>query len=169
LLVSALWLLFGEEPERLSTGGVNPLAYLPHLAVVGLAAGLVPMVLGLLRRPIVISDGYALTLRPASLRILVLPWVNISDLGVYPVAFDEDPEPVLLVRCVEPDGRLGDVPGWWDQSVLRAAAKAGGGAIGGYDIAVRLSEFVGDHRDQLAAIVRFAPGRVAVVDRVSSG
>jgi hypothetical protein len=169
LAISALWLLFGEEPRQLPSGGVNPLAYLPQLGVAGLAAGLAPMVLGLFRRPMVASDSYALTVRPGSLRTLVLPWANISDLGVYPVALDEDPEPVLLVRCVEPHGRLGDTPGWWDQGVLRAAAKAAGGAIGGYDVAVRLCDFAGDHRAHLAAITGFAPGRVTVVDRTSSG
>jgi hypothetical protein len=168
LAMSALRLLFGEEPTRLPTGGVNPLAYLPHLTVAGLAAGLAPMLLGLFRRPMVASDSYALTLRPGSLRTLVLPWANVSDLGVYPVTFDEDPEPVLLVRCVEPHGLLGDTPGWWDQAVLRAATKSAGGPIGGYDVAVRLSDFVGDHRDHLAAIIGFAPGRVVVVDRMSS-
>jgi len=165
LAVAALWLLFGEEPERLPSGGVNPLAFLPQIGVAGLAAGLAPVVLPLFRRPMVMADSYALTVRPGSLRTLVLPWANISDLGVYPVSLDEEPEPILLVRCVEPHGSLGDVPGWWDQGVLRAAAKAAGGAIGGYDVAVRLSDFTGDHRDHVAAVIGYAPARVAVVDR----
>ncbi|MGH3729465.1 MAG: hypothetical protein ACRDTU_12055 [Micromonosporaceae bacterium] len=166
--MAALWLLFGEEPRQLASGMVNILAYLPHLAALGVVVGLVPMVAAIFRRPLVTADSYALTLRPGRLRTLVLPWARISAIGVYPVALQDDPEPILLVRCVERRGRLGDTPGWWDQAVLRAAAKAAGGAIGGYDVALRLSDFHGDHRQHLAAIAGFAPERVTVVDRTES-
>ena len=167
IVVAAVWLLFGEEPERLHSGSVNPLAYLVHLAVVAAVIGLVPVVLAVFRRPLVIADSYALTVRPGSFRTLVLPWARVSDIGVYPVILDEEPEPVLLVRCLDEGGRLGDTPRWVDQGVLRAAAKAAGGAIGGYDLAVRLSDFAGDYRRHVAAIMSLAPERVGFVDRTN--
>lgn len=169
IVLAALWLLFGEEPRRLQGGAVNPLAYLVPLAVTGVVAGLVPLTVAVFRRPMVTADSYALTLRPGSLRTLVLPWARISDIAVYPVALDDedDPEPILLVRCIERHGRMGDTPAWFDQGVLRAAAKAAGGAIGGYDVAVRLDDFLGDHRRHLAALADFAPERVTVADRTT--
>ncbi len=166
--VAALWLLFGGEPKQLSSGMVNPLAYLPHLAVLGFGIGLIPVLSAVIRRPMVTADSYALTVRPGSFRTLVLPWVRISDIGIYPVTLQDDPEPILLVRCVERHGQLGDTPSWFDQGVLRSAAKAAGGAIGGYDVAVRLGDFVGDYRRHLGAITMFAPERVGILDRTAS-
>ncbi|MGH3714621.1 MAG: hypothetical protein ACRDT4_14350, partial [Micromonosporaceae bacterium] len=168
-MVAALWLLFGEEPRQLPSGIVNPMAYLPHLAAGAAAIGLVPAVLAVFRRPLITADSYSLTLRPGIGRTLVLPWASISDVAVYKVALQDDPEPLLLIRCVERHGKLGDTPTWWDQSVLRKAAKAAGGAIGGYDVAVKFAEFHGDYQQHLAAIGEFAPERVTVVDRTVSG
>ncbi|MQA26989.1 MAG: hypothetical protein GEU94_16350 [Micromonosporaceae bacterium] len=161
-------LLFGEEPRRLANGQVNLLAFLPYALIVILALGLVPMVISLFRRPLISADHYSLTVRPGILRTLVLPWARISQLAIYSVTLRDDAEPLLLIRCVEWHSPLGDNPGWWDQRVWRAAAKSAGGAIGGYDVAVRMSEFSGEPGKHLAAIVEFAPERVSVFDRAGA-
>ncbi|MGH3739255.1 MAG: hypothetical protein ACRDT6_27195, partial [Micromonosporaceae bacterium] len=167
IVVAALWLLFGEEPRRLPNEMINPMAYLPHLAAVVSGIGLLPVIMAVFRRPLITVDSYSLTLRSGILRTLVLPWARISDVAVYKVTLQDDPEPLLLVRCVERHGKLGDTPRWWDQRVLRAAAKAAGGAVGGYDMAVKFADFHGSYRDHLRAIGGFAPDRVSVVDRTT--
>lgn len=161
-------LLFGEEPRRLANGQVNVLAFLPYALIVVLSLGLVPMVISLFRRPLISADHYSLTVRPGILRTLVLPWARISQLAIYSVTLRDDPEPLLLVRCVEWHSPLGDNPGWWDQRVWRAAVKSAGGAIGGYDVAVRMSDFSGEPGKHLAAIAGFAPERVSVADRAGA-
>ncbi|MGH3663548.1 MAG: hypothetical protein ACRDTQ_17055 [Micromonosporaceae bacterium] len=142
------------------------MAFLPYVAMTGLALGAIPIVLAIFRRPLVTADHYSLTVRAGVWRTLVLPWARIGELAIYSVALGDEPEPILLVRCVERRTRVGDQPGWFDQRILRAAAKAAGGAIGGYDVAVRLDDFTGTPQQHFTAVTKFAPDRVAVVDRL---
>jgi drug/metabolite transporter (DMT)-like permease len=52
-LVMAVWGLFGTEPERLPSGEANLLAALPTVTVVLVAALAVPVLVAVIRRPMV--------------------------------------------------------------------------------------------------------------------
>ncbi|HET8681553.1 MAG TPA: hypothetical protein VFM54_06730 [Micromonosporaceae bacterium] len=166
-LVAAI-VLFGSEPATLSSGRLNPLSLAPAVVGVLVAAIGVPVVLALLRRPIVSADHFALTVRPGYLRTLMLPWAHITEVATYAGRG----ETFLLVRCGgRRDDRLGDWPHWWDRSVLRSAARASrmsrlqrgrGPAVAGYHLAVRMGEFAGSPQAQLAALCSVAPDHVVV-------
>lgn len=166
------YVLFGAEPQRLESGRANPLALVPAGLVLVFGLGSMPFVAALFRRPYVAADHYALTIRPGILRTLLLPWARVAEIAVYGLR----DEPFLLVRCGRQrdrrSDRLGDRPHWWDRSILRAAARVGREhrrpepAVGTYDVAVRMDEFVGDPSVQLAALAAFAPGHVIVADEL---
>lgn len=165
LAVGVLWVLFGSEPRRLGSGRLNPLAVIPAWSAVLVVILALPLVLAVLRRPIVAADHYALSIRPGWVRTLVLPWARVSELAVHRV----DGDLMLLVRCRAALDSLGDQPGWVDRSVLRAALREGGPrshALSGFDVAVRLTDFVGSPSAQLAALAAFAPDHVSVVSDV---
>jgi hypothetical protein len=157
VMVVTVWVLFGAEPRRLTGGELNPLALIPPLTAAAVAVAALPPLVALVRRPLVATSHYALTLRPGAARTLVLPWAGVAEIAGVRVR----DEPLLLVRCA--GGRLGDRPRWPDRSVLRAAVRAAGARrslVGAYDLAVRMDEFVGDPSDQLVALADRAPGHV---------
>lgn len=159
------WILFGVEPERLPSGDVNPLAAVPAITVLLVAALALPSLVSLLRRPILTANHYALTVRPGAVRTLVIPWSAIAELASIPVRGD----PLLLVRCTDHRGQIGDRPGWRDRSALRAAVRAAGARraeIGGYDLAVPLGEFAGDPATRLASLAAWAPRHVFLTDEL---
>jgi hypothetical protein len=163
--LGVVWVLFGSEPQRLGSGRLNPLAVVPIWAAILSAILGLPFVLSVLRRPIVAANHYALNVRPGWVRTLVLPWARVSEVAAYRV----DNEPLLLVRCRDAMEPLGDHPGWLDRTVLRAALREGGPrsrVLSGFDVAVRMSDFVGSPRGQLAALAAFAPDHVVVVSDV---
>jgi hypothetical protein len=127
--------------------------------------GAAPLVVMLVRRPLVAANHYALTVRPGSVRTLVLPWAHIAVVSVRRVGR----EPYLLVRCRQSLGALGDHPTWLDQGVLRAVVRvprAGSALAGEYDLAVRLRDFVGHPNAQLSALAAFAPDHVFIASDV---
>jgi hypothetical protein len=164
--LALVWVLFGNEPARLESGAVNPLALVPKLAL-GLALiGTVPFSVSVARRPVVAANHYALTVRPGASRILVLPWAKLAAVAAYRVAG----EPYLLVRCDKPRDDLGDHPGWFDQAVLRAAlrgSQVSDRPVTEFDLAVRLRDFVGEPNALLATLAAFAPDRVSVATDIT--
>jgi hypothetical protein len=154
------WLLFGDEPADATGGAVNPLMLVvPALAVVfGLA--MVPQVIGLVRRPVVSADHYALTVRPGAGRTLMLPWAQIAEVATMEI----DEENFLLVRCQPISRRSGDWPRWWDQAHLRSA-KRGAPAATAYDLAIPLDDFAGRPEQLLTQLTRFTPAHVTVASR----
>jgi hypothetical protein len=164
-VVAIVWLLFGSEPTTLDNGSSNPIATLPTATGVIAGAGLIPFVAAIFRRPRVSADHYALTVRPGSVRTLVLPWALIDEVAAYRV----QDEQFLLLRCNSIRGVKGDRPRWFDRAVLRTAARAtrsagGGNAIGAYDLAARGTDFRGDVRWMLADLASFAPAHVLIVN-----
>jgi hypothetical protein len=151
------WLLFGAEPSRLASGETNPLALIPATVVLLIAAVSTPLLLAVVRRPLIVADHYALTVRPGIGRTLLLPWAGIVELAAVTVR----EEPLLLVRSTARH-RLGDRPTWHDQRVLRG----GGEATAGYHLAVRMDEFVGEPAAQLTALAAWAPEQVQVTNRL---
>ena len=160
LALGLVWLLFGGEPPSLDSGAPNPLAVVPVAALLLAIAGLVPFALHVLRRPTVAANHYALTVRPGSLRTLVLPWARLAAVAVYRVGG----EPYLLVRLLPALDRLGDQPGWVDQTVLRTARRQAraGQSVDGYDLAVRMRDFVGTPHSLMSALAAFAPDHVLI-------
>lgn len=158
-IVAGMWVLFGTEPERLASGERNPLAVLPYATTVLLVVAAIPLVLVAIRRPVVVADHYGLTVRPGCLRTLLLPWAEVAEVAAVMVRG----EPLLVVRYGRP-GRYGpvggDQPRWFDQAVLRS----GGGALAGYQLAVRMDEFAGDPSQRLAILAAVAPGQVRFID-----
>lgn len=154
------WLLFGAEPRDTDGGAVNPFALVVPLAMVLFGSVLAVQILALVRRPSVVVDHYALTVRPGMGRTLVLPWAEIDELATVKV----NDEPLLLVRCLPAQRRSADWPRWWDQAHLRAARGATA-AVSSYDLAVPLAEFVGSPRSLLEQLSGWAPHRVTVVQR----
>ncbi|MGE5829151.1 MAG: hypothetical protein ACM30G_12445 [Micromonosporaceae bacterium] len=164
LILAPAWLLFGDEPWTVESGAVNPLALLiPGLGVIFGCLLAVPA-LGLVRRPIVSADHYALTVRPGIVRTLVLPWAQLVELAAVPV----DDEPMLLVRCGPRQRHSGDWPRWWDRAELRAARRARRSeAISSYHLAVPMNDFAGRPSTLLTTLTSLAPGHVTLVDRLS--
>jgi hypothetical protein len=158
------WMLFGDEPERLDDGSFNSLAIVVPLTVAVALIGAAPLVLAVIRRPIVAADHYALTVRSGPLRTLVLPWARIVHVAVRQVGR----EAYLLVRCRQSLDALGDHPTWVDQGVLRAVlrVRSGQSLAGEFDFAVRLRDFVGEPNAQLATLAAFAPDHVFIASDV---
>jgi hypothetical protein len=151
-------LLFGSEPSRLASGETNPLALIPVTVVLLIVVVALPLLLAVVRRPLIIADHYALSVRPGIGRTLLLPWAGIVEITAVTVL----EVPLLLVRLSAGRGRIGDRPTWHDQRVLRSG---GGEAAAGYDLAVRMDEFVGEPAAQLTALAAWAPDQVRVTNR----
>lgn len=154
------WVLFGSEPERLAAGRANPLALVPAVTTTAGAMLVALSGLRLVRRPVVAANHFALRIRPGALRTLVLPWAAVAEIAGGSVRG----QPLLLVRCV-PGARRGDRPGWLDRAVLRSASWADSThRVAAYDLAVRMEEFAGPPRAQLASLAAWVPGHVQIVD-----
>jgi hypothetical protein len=165
ILVGIVFLLFGGEPTRLNNGRLNPLAATPTWTIVGVILGALPFALAVLRRPIVAANHFAVSVRPAWVRTLVLPWTLVSEVAVYEI----DDELYLLVRCRGSLDRLGDQPRWMDRSVLRAVLRDSGSdrpVFAHFDLAVRMRDFVGHPAAQLSTLAAFAPDHVIVENTV---
>jgi hypothetical protein len=160
--VGAVFLLFGAEPEHLGAGVTNPVARVPTWALLLAGLGAVPFVLAVLRRPLVAANHYALTVRPGSLRTLVLPWARVAEVTVAGVAGEE----YLLVRCGTGLDPLGDRPQWVDQAVLRRVARDDMRLGQRFHLAVRLRDFVGGTDGRIAALAAFAPDHVNVANQL---
>jgi hypothetical protein len=119
----------------------------------------IPLVLAVVRRPLIVADHYALSIRPGIWRTLLVPWAGITEVAAVTVR----EVPLLLVRCDPVRSRSGDRLRWWDQRVLRS----GGDLTAGYHLAVRMDEFVGEPAAQLVALAAWAPGQVYVTNRLS--
>jgi hypothetical protein len=161
LAAVSAWVLFGSEPDRLAAGQANPLALVPTVTTTAGAMLAALSGLWLFRRPVVAANHYALRIRPGVARTLVLPWAAIAEIAGWSVRG----QPLLLVRCA-PGTHSGDRPGWRDRAVLRAALRVDGGrrVVAAYDLAVRMEEFVGTPRAQLASLAAWAPGHVHIAD-----
>jgi hypothetical protein len=163
LAVGAAWLLFGDEPETLTDGEVNPLAAVPQWTLATVAAIVGVALVGVLRRPAVGATHYALRVRPGALRTLLLPWTGVAEVVTVPVGGEE----YLLIRLREGAGTVGDRPGWSDQGVLRTARRHYRRASD-YQLAVRLRDFAGPPQGKLRALAAYAPESVYIADRLSS-
>ncbi len=156
-----VWLLFGGEPAQLDDGSPNPLAVILPLALAVALLAAVPLVLAVVRRPVVAANHYALTVRPGAARTLVLPWARIARVTVRRL----DHEAYLLIRCANARDALGDHPSWIDQGVLRSllrGSRAGRAVAAEYDLAVRMRDFVGEPHALLATVAAFAPDHVFI-------
>jgi hypothetical protein len=164
VVVGLALLLFGDEPARLDDGSPNPLAAVPPVVLILAAVGCLPILLVIVRRPLVAANHYALTVRPGAARTLVLPWAHIAVVAVRRMGR----ETYLLVRCRQTLDALGDHPTWIDQGVLRTAlrTRAGHALAGEFDLAVRLRDFVGEPNAQLATVAAFAPDHVFIASDV---
>jgi hypothetical protein len=152
------WLLFGSEPGELASGETNLLALVPVTVALLVVAAAVPLMLAVVRRPLIVADHYALIVRPGIGRTLLLPWAGIAEIAAVTVR----EVPLLVVRCHPVRGRSGDRPGRWDQRVLRS----GGDATAGYHLAVRMDEFAGEPLAQLVALAGWAPAQVRFTNRL---
>ena len=162
LVLGPAALLFGQEPPRVDSGRVNPLSMVvPALGVLFGALAL-PGIVGLVRRPVLAADGYALTVRAGCGRILLLPWSQLVELAAVPVR----DQPVLLIRCGT--RRAGtDFPGWWDRGVLRAVRRSGlRDPVARYDVALLLRDFGPEPYVVVESLASFAPPHLILVSRV---
>ncbi len=154
------WLIFGSEPRAAADGALNPLVLIVPSLLVGFGVALVPPAIGLVRRPLLAADHYAVTVRPGILRTLVLAWAQLAELAVVEV----DSEVFLLLRCNALPVRSADLPRWWDQAYLRSVRRDLATASA-YDLAVPIGDFVGEPGDLVAELASLAPAHVAVFDR----
>lgn len=161
LLVGAVWALFGDEPDQLSSGAENPLVNVVPTTLLLVALGGLPFVVAIARRPVVAANHYALTVRPGAMRTLVLPWAQMGAIAAYRIGG----EPYLLVRCRESLDSGGDQPGWADQRALRVARRHGD-VPGTFDLAVRMRDFVGAPQSLLGTLAAFAPDHVKVTSEL---
>jgi len=162
LLIAVVWILFGSEPEYLRDGSRNPLADVPTWVAVVAAAGAAGLVVPVLRRPVVAANGYALRLRPGSLRTLTLPWDEVAEIATVRAGG----EPLLGVRLRAVAAGLGDRPHGIDQRLLRKLRRADPGRLDRFDLVMRLSDFAGEPRAQLGSLAAFAPVEVIFGDRL---
>jgi hypothetical protein len=155
--------LFADEPATLPSGAGNPLADLPMWTVALAAVGSTPFVLAVLRRPRVGANHFALTIRPGWIRTLVLPWSRVAQVAL----MDVGGERYLLVRLRAGLDRTGTNPAWPDQHVIRELSKTPSKRARGFDVAVRLRDFVGGPDGQLAALAAFAPDQVLIANHLT--
>jgi hypothetical protein len=120
---------------------------------------MVPQVMALVRRPTVMADHYALTVRPGVGRTLVLPWAQVAELAVRLV----DEEPLLFIRCDQQPRPTADWPRWWDQGHLRSAQR-GTAALAAYHLAVPMDEFLGTPASLLEQLDERAAPHVVMVN-----
>lgn len=168
LAVACVWLLFGDEPAVLDGGGTNPLVELPQVVTVLAAAGAVPMMMPVLRRPVVAANDQALVVRPGALRTLDLPWAAVAEVSVRTVGHER----FLLIRLRTGAGVPGPRPSWIDQGALRRLRRTDvqpatrHNRVGRYDrwatfdLAVPMVDFVGGAQAGLVALAAFAPDTV---------
>ena len=159
IVVAAVLLLFGAEPDQLDSGDHNVLADVPMWTEVLAAAGAVPFALALIRRPRVAANHFALMVRPGWVRTLVLPWSRVAEVMIAAV----DEEQYLLVRCRESLDQTGNSPHWVDRTVLRALAREGFRKGRHFDLALRMSDFTSPRIEgQMAGLAAFAPDHVLI-------
>ncbi len=159
IVVAAVLLLFGDEPEHLSSGARNLLSDVPLWTEVLAVAGVVPFALAVVRRPRVAANHFALIVRPGWVRTLVLPWSRVAEVTIAEV----DQERYLLVRCRQSLDQTGNSPHWVDRTVLRALAREGFRKGRHFDLALRMSDFSSPGIDgQMAALAAFAPDHVFI-------
>jgi hypothetical protein len=154
---------FADEPEVLPSGADNLLADLPMWTIVLAAAGATPLVLAVVRRPRVGANHFALTVRPGWIRTLVLPWSRVAQVTLMEVGGER----YLLVRLRAGLDRTGTNPTWLDQNIIRELAKTPSKRASGFDVAVRLRDFVGGPDGQLAALAAFAPDQVLIANHLT--
>lgn len=159
--VAVAWILFGNEPETLSNGKENPLATIPQWTLLAAAAVTLAALVPALRRPMVATTHYALSVRPGLLRTRLLPWANIAEV----VAVRTRDGEYLLIRLLPGPDALSDRPGYWDRAVLRQAARGYPHAVD-YQLAVRLGEFAGRPDNNLATLAAYAPESVHIANRI---
>ncbi|GEM_PF-1218136 len=171
LFVGAAWGLFRDEPTRLNSGQVNLLVFVPLLVGVLGTLSTVPVVMALVRRPAVAANYYGLTVRPGAGRLLVLPWAQLRAVAAYRVG----DEAYLFLGRTQVPLPSGDRPGWADQKVMREArrgARHEGGVdlatLADFELAVRMSDFVGEPYALLATLVAFAPDHVLVASDLAA-
>jgi hypothetical protein len=99
---------------------------------------------------------------------LVVPWSQVAELAAVPVLVSPRRwEALMLVRFAWQRGKDGDRPRFWDTVLLRDARRAGGrDQVDGYDLALRLSDFVGTPHGLLTALAVFAPAHVILVSKL---
>lgn len=157
-VVALTWVLFGDEPARLNTGGANPLAVVPQwtilLAAIVVCAAAVPV----LRRPLVAASHVTLYARPGIFRTLELPWTGVAEITGIATRGGE----YLLVR-LRPEATAH--PGFWDRGVLRSAIRTDPAAAG-FHLAVRLRDFAGTSTAKVAALAAYAPEAVEITSRL---
>jgi hypothetical protein len=161
LFLGLVWLLFGGEPAELDTGRRNPLVYVLPVAVAVVLLGALPLLLPVLRRPVVAANHFALTVRGGWWRTLIMPWAKVAEVAAYRVGGT----PYLLVRCRQSLDSGRDMPRWLDQAVLRAAMRdrrRGDPSVGDFHLAVRMEDFVGGSSALVATLAAFAPDDVPV-------
>jgi hypothetical protein len=166
--LAATHLMLGDEPTYLESGRLNPLNLFFPALIAAFALTAVPSLLGLVRPPQVAADHFALRLRPGCLRTLVVPWSQVAELAAVPVLISPRRwEPLMLVRFAWRQGKDGDRPRLWDTVLLRDARRSGGrDQVDGYDLALRLADFVGTPYALLSALAVFAPGHVILVSKL---
>jgi hypothetical protein len=169
-VLGLIWLLFGPEPDRLTSGAINVLALIPTIATTLACAGGVFVVLLALRRPRVAANHYALSVRPGACRSLVLPWAIVDRVAVVGTPKGR----YLLVALsrkaaragrARRSGWAGPVTRWCDQRAMRRLARSGprGRQVSaGYELAVPMSGFVGGPGALTAAVAAFAPDHVVL-------
>ncbi|WP_327006970.1 hypothetical protein OHA72_06610 [Dactylosporangium sp. NBC_01737] len=155
--------LFADEPEILASGADNPLADLPMWTVALATVGATPFVLAVARRPRVGANHFALTVRPGWIRTLVLPWSRVAQVTLMEIGGER----YLLVRLRAGLDRTGTNPAWLDQNVIRELSKTPSKRASGFDVAVRLRDFVGGPDGQLAALAAFAPDQVLIANHLN--
>jgi hypothetical protein len=159
--VAAAWVLFGDEPATLNTGEANPLVSVPQWTMVAAAAVVGTSLVPVFRRPTVAATHYALSVRPGVLRTLLLPWATIAEITGVRAGGEE----FLLIRLQPGLDALGDHPTYWDQAVLRAAAR-GYPLADEYDLALRMREFAGTAPARVSALAAYAPENVEITSRL---
>jgi hypothetical protein len=152
-LVAVSWLLFGAEPDRLASGDTNLLSFVPPAVTLLASLACIPLLLSLFRRPLLVADHYAVTVRPGACHTLLVPWAQVIEVAAVTVRRD----PLLLFRTRD---QRGDQPRW----CCRRLARSAGRTFAAYRLAVRMDEFAGEPEDLLAALAACAPGHVRFVD-----
>lgn len=164
LIVTACWILFGDEPDTLHDGTKNPLADTPRWTLAAVILMLLLVAVPLVRRPVVAVSHRALSIRPGAFRTLVLPWDRVAEAVAVPVSGEE----YLLVRLVPDAGGCVHRPRHLDTSVLRSVRRRSP-YLWRYHLAVRLGEFTGTPAGNLAILAAYAPEEVYIADRSQPG
>lgn len=161
------WLLFATEPSTLADGEPNPTARATPFMGAMVTLGLVLVAGSALRPPRLAVNHYGVAVRPGAFRTVLLPWMHIEEVAGVIVPGRGKGDPYLLFACDEYCGyHSGDRPRFLDRAVLREANRATEGRLGGFDVAVRLSDFKHSPREVAAHVAKFAPKHVSVVNQL---